>query len=113
MLGVARELRQHSTDTERVLWRSLRGSRLGVKFRRQHEFGPYILDFYCVEARLSFEVDGSQHAEPLALKRDEARARFLESRGLSALRFTGREVFLELPGVLEVISQALVRQPSP
>ena len=112
MIGRSRELRGLSTDAERLLWRLLRGSQLGAKFRRQHELGPYILDFYCVEGGLAVEVDGSQHAEPIALKRDEARERFLQSRGLRVLRFSDRQVLLELPGVLEAIGQML-EKPSP
>ena len=112
MLSFSRGLRRHSTDAERLLWHSLRGSQLGAKFRRQHEFGPYILDFFCVERGLAVELDGSQHSEVDAESRDEARTNFLQSRGLRVLRFTDREVLLELPGVLEVIRQAIER-PSP
>ncbi len=113
MLGHSRDLRQQSTDAERVLWHSLRGSQLGAKVRRQHEFGPYILDFICVEGCLAVEVGGSQHAEPAAQRHDEARTKYLESRGIRVPRFTDREVLLELTGMLEAIRQALARQPSP
>lgn len=47
---------------EKLLWRLLRSRQLsGVKFRRQHPFGLYMLDFYCDELKLVIEVDGGQH----------------------------------------------------
>ncbi len=112
MLDRCRELRRGSTDAERMLWRHLRGDQLGAKFRRQHGFGPYILDFACIERRLAVEVDGAQHLEPEAQTRDEARTALLESRGLRVLRFTDREVLTERAAVLESILQAL-ELPSP
>ena len=112
MVDRSRRLRRDSTDAERLLWRSLRSRQLGAKFRRQHEFGPYILDFVCVERGLVVEVDGSQHLEPDGIRRDEVRTEFLRGRGLRVVRFTDREVLLELPAVLEAIRQA-IDQPSP
>jgi len=60
----------------------------GVKFRRQHEYGPFILDFYCHERKLVIEVDGGQHAAPKNAAEDAARTLYLESHGLRVLRFT-------------------------
>ena len=58
----ARSLRRNQTDAERALWQHLRGKRFqGFKFRRQHPYGLYILDFVCLEARLVIELDGGQH----------------------------------------------------
>jgi len=49
-----------------VVWQALRGRRLdGIRFRRQHPIGPYILDFYCEEARLAVEIDGQGHEHPM------------------------------------------------
>ena len=60
----ARRLRRERTDAERTLWQRLRGKQLGgLKFRRQHVVGPWILDFYCPECRLAVELDGGQHNE--------------------------------------------------
>jgi very-short-patch-repair endonuclease len=54
-----RELRRDQTDAERILWQRLRAGQLdGLKFRRQHEFGGFVLDFYCAPAKLVVEVDG-------------------------------------------------------
>ena len=59
---LARELRAKQTPAETLLWQLLRKRQLlGFKFRRQHQFGDYITDFYCHEARLVIECDGSVH----------------------------------------------------
>src|SRR5260370_33825496 len=55
----ARQLRQQMSLPEVVLWQALRKARFaGLRIRRQHPIGPYILDFYCPAARLAIEVDG-------------------------------------------------------
>lgn len=109
----ARSLRRATTDAEARLWYRLRRQGLaGYKFRRQHPFGPYILDFYCTQARLVVEVDGGQHAEAEHVLRDMERTRYLERRGLSVLCFNNQEVMLETDAVLGVILEALV-SPSP
>ena len=60
IFNFARTLRKDQTEPERILWRHLRGKRLGGhKFRRQHPIKNYIADFYCHEARLVIEVDGN------------------------------------------------------
>ena len=80
----ARRLRRERTDAERTLWQRLRGKQLGgLKFRRQHVVGPWILDFYCPECRLAVELDGGQHNETENRRRDEARTAFLEDRGMA------------------------------
>jgi len=64
-LARRRQLRRSSTDAEAFLWYHLRSRRLaGFKFRRQHPYGPFILDFFCAERNLAIELDGGQHFEP-------------------------------------------------
>ena len=105
---LARRLRRTSTDAERALWALLRDRRLdGVKFRRQRPFGPYILDFYCIEKRLAIEADGGQHFALEGLRADAARTRYLEQRGVRVLRYTNREILLEAEGVLGAVLEAL------
>jgi very-short-patch-repair endonuclease len=106
-----RELRKSQTDAERLLWQRIRAGQLnGYKFRRQHEFGGYVLDFYCASARLAVELDGGQHLTDEGLARDAERTRFLERNGLCVLRFTNTEVMQELDAVLEAILAALIEQ---
>ena len=74
LLAFARELRRQQTDAEAVMWSLLRDRRLaGCKFRRQYPLGPYVLDFYCQEARLAIELDGGAANEPGRAAIDELR----------------------------------------
>ena len=83
---VARSLRQRETDLERRLWQALRNRRaFGIKFRRQHPVGPFVVDFACIEARLAIEIDGYWHA--LRKEKDEKREAFLQSEGFDVVRF--------------------------
>ena len=98
----ARNLRKHSTDAERALWRLLRSHRLqGFKFRRQAPIGGYIVDFVCFEAMLVLEVDGGHHQEQS--NSDDERTRWLESGGFRVLRFWNNQVLKEPDAVLETI----------
>ena len=110
-----RDLRNAPTDAERLLWRHLRSRQIeDCKFRRQHPYGDYILDFVCLERRVGIELDGSQHID--AATYDENRSRFLQLAGFRVLRFWNSDVFHELDGVLEVIRRELVARdenPSP
>jgi adenine-specific DNA-methyltransferase len=99
-----RALRRDSTDAERALWFHLRAKRfIGLKFRRQHPCGPYILDFYCPARRLAIELDGGQHFDPTAEAYDLRRTAFLERNGVKVLRFTNDVVLREIREVLEAI----------
>ena len=96
----ARQLRAAQTDAERTLWQCLRGGQLdGLKFRRQHPFPPYIADFYCDALKLVIELDGSQHNAEV----DAIRTRFLETQGLTVMRFWDNEVLMQTEAVVEAI----------
>ena len=87
-ITVARLLRKRDTWAERLIWTWLRDRRFSAyKFRRQHPFGPYILDFFCIEAFLNIELDGSQHGDPTHREDDEERDAWLEKAGVRVLRF--------------------------
>lgn len=102
----ARALRHGQTDAERTLWSRLRHrGLLGRKFRRQHEMGPYVVDFACTDARLVVELDGGQHLDQAAC--DARRTRWLEQEGYRVLRFWNDEVLQRLDEVLEQIVRAL------
>ena len=108
LVPLARAQRAAATDAERALWRLLRSRHLaGVKFRRQRPFGPYILDFYCLDKRLAVEADGSQHLSEEGIEADRVRTGYLERHGVRVLRFTNRDILTEREGVLGVILQAL------
>ena len=104
LIGAARELRQDANFAEDALWHELRGRRfLGIKFRRQHQIGDYIVDFYCRWFGLVIEVDGVSHDLEEARKADEARTRYLESLGLSVLRFDNEIVLHDMVAVADKI----------
>ena len=98
----AKQLRKDMTKEERRLWYDYLRA-YPVKFSRQKVMGNYIVDFYCAKAKLVIELDGSQHYEPDAAKKDAERTAFLEQYGLRVLRFANNEVNENFRGVCEYI----------
>ena len=70
-----------------------------VRFKRQMPFGNYILDFFCADARIVIEIDGSQHYTYEGLIKDRERDRFLSENGLMVLRYTNYDVNTDFDGV--------------
>ncbi len=108
---LAREMRHEPTIAERHLWLHLRSQQHGFKFRRQHAIDRFIVDFYCSEAQLLVEVDGSIHQ--YSIEEDAMRQEFLESQGLRVNRFTNDEVLRDGQRVIAAITQALNQTPFP
>ena len=105
----AREMRGRMTNAEALLWMLLRNRRIaGMKFRRQHPVGRYILDFYCDERKLGIELDGGQHGE--AMDYDQQRDRWLQEQGIRVLRFWNNQMLAETEAVMEVIFQTVVTE---
>lgn len=101
---LARNLRKNMTDAEEKLWFQIRRKQiLGVQFYRQRPIGQYITDFYAPTQKLVIELDGSQHLEGEAMQLDMQRTAFLESIGISVVRFNNMAVFNNMTGVLEMI----------
>ena len=104
----ARSLRKRATDEERILWSQLRNRKLtGYKFRRQHEVGPYTLDFFCPSSKLSVELDGRQHGHPELKQSDAERTAYLAEVGISEIRFWNYQVRKELRSVIATILREL------
>lgn len=102
----AKRLRRPLTPPEARLWVRLRARRLaGFKFRRQHPVGPYILDFYCVAAKLAVEVDGVHHDNPTQSEHDRKRTIWLARHGIRVVRIAARDVRYELEGVLAFLAR--------
>jgi very-short-patch-repair endonuclease len=103
-----RGLRQTMTDAEKTLWQVLRRRQVfGHKFRRQHPYGNFILDFVCLENRLAIEIDGGQHGEQMEY--DDRRTQHLQAAGFHVLRFWNHEVLQDLDAVKERIGLAIGR----
>jgi len=102
----ARALRQDMTLPEVLLWRELRKEPLGVKFRRQHPLGPYVLDFYCPQAKLAIEVDGIAHDMGDRPARDETRMVWLQEREIGLMRIPASDVLKSVEQVAEAIVAA-------
>jgi very-short-patch-repair endonuclease len=106
----ARELRQPQTPAETTLWRHLRDRNLGYKFRRQHPIDRFIVDFYCAEAKLCIEIDGSSHLASEQKEYDKARTEFLEVLGYHVIRFTNNDVRYNIHSVVDEITKVVEKR---
>jgi very-short-patch-repair endonuclease len=105
---LARQLRKNMTEAEGFLWQRIRRKQLkGRQFYRQKNIGNYIVDFYCPSAQVIVELDGGQHYTQEGIRRDQAKDKHLDGLGFTILRFSDREVFKNIEGVLERIFEHL------
>ena len=105
---MARDLRRRLTPPEARLWFAIKGGKLdGLKFRRQHPIGPYVLDFYCAAAKLAVEVDGQGHDHPDQIATDARRTAWLAAQGIEVIRIAAEDVRVNLDGVQEAILSAV------
>ena len=110
LLPLKRRLRSNQTRAEQLLWTKFRSNQIhGLKFRRQHGIGSYIVDFFCPERSLVIEIDGDVHAIEAQQTKDLEREDYLRSLGLQVLRYTNDEVINNLDGVLEDLARRLFR----
>ena len=99
----AKRLRRTMSLPEVLLWQALRRERLGLKFRRQHPEGPFILDFYCAKLRLAVEVDGSSHGTENRPQRDRSRDAWLAHHGIQVVRLSAATVLGDMTAALDTI----------
>lgn len=102
LVPLAKQLRKEMTKEERHLWYDFLRS-YPVRFSRQKVLGKYIADFYCAEAKLVIELDGSQHYENVNVQKDAERTAFLKGYGLTVIRIPNNEVNRNFRGVCEYI----------
>lgn len=96
-----KELRSNLTPAEAFLWKYLKNSQLeGRKFRRQHSFGKFVIDFYCSTEKLGVELDGMYHFTEEQIKYDTDRTEYMNSLGIRIIRFENGEVFEKTDEVL-------------
>ena len=106
LVSNARNLRKNTTKEDRHLWYDFLRF-YPVKFLRQKILGKYIVDFYCAEAQLIVELDGSQHYEDKGMKYDTERTIYLEQYGVRVLRIPNNEVSRNFSGLCEYIDFAV------
>ncbi len=103
---LAKKLRKDMTKEERHLWYDFLRE-YPVRFLRQKVIDGYVVDFYCHQAKLIVELDGSQHYETAGKLKDQIRTEKLENRGLTVLRVPNNAVNNEFSGVCEYIDLAV------
>ena len=101
----AKDNRSMMTDAERYLWNYIKNEQIGVRFRRQHIIGDYIVDFICLKQKLIIEVDGGYHNDPTQQQKDRIRQNWLESMGYKVLRFNNNDIFHQIESVITIIKQ--------
>ena len=88
---------------EVLLWRLIKNRGAGLRFRRQHPIGPYVLDFYCTELKLAIEIDGAAHDAGDRPERDEKRTEWLESQQVEVIRIPASDVLKDATSVADSI----------
>jgi len=106
LVPLAKQLRKEMTKEERHLWYDFLRS-YPARFSRQKILGKYIADFYCAEAKLVIELDGSQHYEPDNAQKDDERTEFLKEYGLKVIRIPNNEIGRNFRGVCDYIDAAV------
>ncbi len=107
--GFSRDLRKNMPPAELLLWSRLRGKQiLGQRFNRQKPLLNYIVDFYCHQARLVIECDGSQHFEDEHERRDQNRDIRLAQQGILVLRFDNAQIITQTDSVMQAILDAVM-----
>ena len=106
LIPFAKNLRKNMTKEERHLWYDFLRD-YPVKFLRQKVLGQYIVDFYCAQAKIVVELDGSQHYDAMNLQKDAARSAYLENYGLTVLRIPNNAIQDNFRGVCEYIDIAV------
>ena len=102
----AQNLRKSMTKEERHLWYDFL-KEYPVQFKRQYTIGVYIVDFYCYQAKLIIELDGSQHCEPEAIAYDQHRTAYLQRQGYYVFRISNRDVMTQFRAVCDAIDTAV------
>ena len=100
----ARRLRRNMTVPEHLLWQQLRQRPGGLKFRRQHPIGPYIVDFCCLQHKLVVEIEGVVHDMGDQPARDLARFHYIETNGFRVLRVSAQRALEDAIGTAEAIA---------
>ena len=110
LIANARALRKRATPQENHLWYDFLRS-CPVRFQRQKVIGSFIVAFYCHEAKLAIEIDGSQHYEPRNAAHEVMRTALLQEHGVTVLRFSDHEINVAFDAVCQAILHAIGSLP--
>jgi len=110
LVRIARTLRKNMTREEKHLWYDFLCN-YPVRFRRQEIIGNFIADFYCDNAKLIIELDGSQHYEEGGLQDDAIRTAYFQSLGIEVMRFSNLDVKRNFEGVCTSIDLRVKASP--
>jgi len=107
-----KRLRTFGTPAEAALWNILKNRKIGgLKFRRQHSIGNFIMDFYCPSIKLCIELDGEYHYWQEGMKKDKIKTEFLLENNIQTMRFENRLVFEDEKYVInEILKFKIVYQ---
>ena len=106
LVDTAKNLRRNMTQQERRLWHTFL-KQYPVRIYRQRIINNYVVDFYCHQARLVIELDGSQHYTDEGMIHDNERTEVLQRYGISVLRFSNRDVDENFRSVCEMIDRVV------
>ncbi|MEE1013694.1 MAG: endonuclease domain-containing protein, partial [Clostridia bacterium] len=111
LTSFSQNLRKNMTKEERHLWYDFL-KLLPVTIHRQKVINDYIVDFYCAEAKLVIELDGSQHYEEEGKRKDKQRDAFFAELGYTVLRYSNLEITRNFEGVCQDIGRHITPHPS-
>ena len=110
LIEYRKQLRSNMTIAEAGLWRILKGKKIqGLKFRRQHSIGNYIIDFYCPSQKIAIELDGEIHNDITKRTSDYKRDLYLKDLGITVLRFENKMVFQQPEMIVACIENELLK----
>ena len=109
----ARRLRRTMSLPEGLLWNRLKGKPMGVKFRNQHPFGDYVVDFYCAAKRIAFEIDGIAHNMGDRPQRDIRRDAELHAFGIEVIRIPAADVLQDVDAIAQGMVKLCLDTPPP
>ena len=106
----AHRFRREMTLPEVLVWQRLRKAPMGIKFRRQHPVGPFVLDFYCPAVKTAIEIDGIAHDMGDNPQRDMERDAWLREKGIRVIRVPAGDVMRSVDEAVEAIVRACMQR---
>ncbi len=103
---LAKNMRKNATPQEKHLWYDFLAKH-EIRFQRQKAIDHFIADFYCHQAKLIIEIDGSQHYTETGRQQDVFRTEILEGYDLKVIRFTNQQIDKNFQGVCEYINAVI------